>query len=493
MEEIDLDQENVLKKSWLRRTFEMRSKMFSKTKSFKNNQRLDEIKAILKEVLYNSFSQAILKIILTPHILLKIFLLVFVLASTSLASILVIGSFMEYFAYKVSTTSRIIYENPTLFPKVTFCNVNWFTTEYAYNLTQMGVEWSEIMSLSIDEKKQLGHSLENILIQCKYNNIPCDSTDFTWSFDPDYGNCYTFNSGFNSNKSKIDLKKSSLVGWNFGLQLTLYLNVYEKLLNDKNNVGGLGALIRLGNSSYLTDYLDSGILVTPGLQTNIEMSREFRSILPKPYSNCEIDSNSPLFQPGWDLYNLVSQSEYVYSQQLCFSQCLQKYFIEKYNCTLYYFVSLYNVSLCDLNVYTSNLFLDNIFNNNFINNLCLPSCPLECNQTLFKSSISSYQLIGEQFKANILNNSNLVSDFIYRQLDSTQAEKSIVDVNIFYSSLSFILTTESPQVDWISLLGSIGGNLGLFLGVSVFSLFEMVEAAIEIYFIFKKSKQIEPN
>ena len=133
---------------------------------------------------------------------------------------------MEYFAYKVSTTSRIIYENPTLFPKVTFCNVNWFTTEYAYNLTQMGVEWSEIMSLSTDEKKQLGHSLENILIQCKYNNIPCDSTDFTWSFDPDYGNCYTFNSDFDSNGSKIDLKNSDLVGLDFGLQLKLNMKSF---------------------------------------------------------------------------------------------------------------------------------------------------------------------------------------------------------------------------------------------------------------------------
>jgi len=61
------------------------------------------------------------------------------------------------------------------------------------------------------------------------------------------------------------------------------------------------------------------------------VEREFKSILPKPYSNCEIDSLSPKFRPGWDLYNLVGQSKYIYSQQLCFSQCLQKYFIEKYN------------------------------------------------------------------------------------------------------------------------------------------------------------------
>jgi hypothetical protein len=35
----------------------------------------------------------------------------------------------------------------------------------------------------------------------------------------------------------------------------------------------------------------------------------------------------------------------------------------------------------------------------------------------------------------------LVSDFIERKLDSMAGKESFVNVNIFYSSLSFILTT----------------------------------------------------
>ena len=116
----------------------------------------------------------------------------------------------------------------------------------------------------------------------------------------------------------------------------------------------------------------------------------------------------------------------------------------------------------------------------------MPLCPLECNQTLFKSSISSYQLIGEQFKSNILNNSNLISEFIKRELDSLSIKESFVNVNIFYSSLSFILTTESPQMDWISLLGSIGGNLSLFLGVSVLSLCELIHTLVESVMLVKR-------
>ena len=94
----------------------------------------------------------------------KVFLTIFILTSTNFASNLVIQSILTYLSYGVSTTSRIIYENPTLFPKVTFCNVNQFTTEYAYNLTQQQQVFNGDI-LQDDEKKKLGHDLNDILIE----------------------------------------------------------------------------------------------------------------------------------------------------------------------------------------------------------------------------------------------------------------------------------------------------------------------------------------
>ncbi len=61
--------------------------------------------------------------------------------------------------------------------------------------------------------------------------------------------------------------------------------------------------------------------------------------------------------------------------------------------------------------------------------------------------------------------------------------KSFVSLNIFYNSLTYEISTESPQTDFIWLFASIGGYSGLFLGVSVFSLFEPFIVLIEIFFI----------
>ncbi len=79
-----------------------------------------------------------------------------------------------------------------------------------------------------------------------------------------------------------------------------------------------------------------------------------------------------------------------------------------------------------------------------------------------------------------------MSDFVNRTIDSAQAEKSFVNVYVYYESLSYTESSETPQMNVIQLLASIGGHLGLFLGVSVFSLAELVEVFIEIFYFFKK-------
>ena len=55
-------------------------------------------------------TKALIKIVLSRHILLKIFFLIFVLGSTGFASYLVTQSIMNYLAYDVTTKSRTIHE-----------------------------------------------------------------------------------------------------------------------------------------------------------------------------------------------------------------------------------------------------------------------------------------------------------------------------------------------------------------------------------------------
>jgi hypothetical protein len=213
----------------------------------------------------------------------------------------------------------------------------------------------------------------------------------------------------------------------------------------------LGAWIRLGNSSYLTDDYsnEGGTLVSAGFQTNLAINREFKSLQPKPYSNCELDSNSPFIQ-GLDLYNLISKSGYLYTQQLCFFQCYQKYLLEKNNCTESVFLSLFNAGSC---YWEWAYFCDDDFTDELIDQHCITSCPLECDQISYRTSVSSSQLSTNIYYVDkIKSNLNLSSDFLNRTLNTQIARESIVEVQIFYESLSYSLTT---RLKWTPFICSV--------------------------------------
>ena len=127
----------------------------------------------------------------------------------------------------------------------------------------------------------------------------------------------------------------------------------------------LGLFIFVGNSSYLSDLSANPIALAPGYHTFIDINREFKSILSKPYSDCEIDSSNSASCSS-EFYNLLSHSDYTYSQQLCFSLCLQKYFINKYNCTYFHLLSLYSSSQCDSNINDMIYSNEKIFDSNYI-------------------------------------------------------------------------------------------------------------------------------
>ena len=85
---------------------------------------------------------------------------------------------------------------------------------------------------------------------------------------------------------------------------------------------------------------------------------------------------------------------------------------------------------------------------------------------------------------DFINENEIFSQDSNETINANNAANKIVSFNIYYDSLSYVQTTESPKMNLVSLLASIGGNLSLLLGVSLFSLFEVIELLMEIYFIF---------
>ena len=54
--------------------------------------------------------------------------------------------------------------------------------------------------------------------------------------------------------------------------------------------------------------------------------------------------------------------------------------------------------------------------------------------------------------------------------------------NFYYDDLIYTEVTESPYIEISGVIGSFGGTLGLFLGLSLLSLFEILGIILNIFF-----------
>jgi hypothetical protein len=117
----------------------------------------------------------------------------------------------------------------------------------------------------------------------------------------------------------------------------------------------------------------------------------------------------------------------------------------------------------------------------YVEKVCIPQCRLECNSSKITHTLSSNQLMPNIYMRILQGKSDLKSDFINRSLeDQSVILQSVVKLNVFYDSLSYKISEETPQMDIISLISQIGGNLGLFMGVCLFSLGEIIITLIEL-------------
>ena len=484
-----------------------------------NDEQTIQVKQILKDRLYNSIAQSIIEIVKTPHLSIKIFLILAIFISSAITALLIIQSFLDYYKYDVTKTTRTIFDMPSLFPKVTICQSSPFTTLYSlvflkeintgfdiFNTSQM-IQLSSIEEkyekvwrlyllatakmndrrVSDETRKLLGHQLDDILLSCKYNNQKCTSKDFVCKFDSLFGNCFVFNSGFNSSGHRVESRVSSIPGDMFGLKLAFYNNYHESL-SAFNSIFPRGAQIRIENNSYQsyeTNFDD--IFVAPGFATSISMERSFDYLKAKPFSNCDIDNNSPKTFNS-DLYKqIVHASSFEYTQNFCFFQCYQRELIKICNCSDPWFASIIDKSPCVTNEETDclvNIYNGVFLSSDFIKTECVPQCPLECSRKEFKYSISNQLIDNWYYNEKLMANRNFTLDIMSR---NSSLKESVIAVNVYYNSLTYNLSTESQLRDIVSLLAYIGGIVSLFLGVSFFSIFELVEFLIEVYFI-KKTK-----
>lgn len=375
--------------------------------------RTAEIKATVKEWFLSSSSHGLPNIARNESHCLKSFWLICFIVSTLVGSWSVYKSFVIYFEFYVITEIDDVYENPIHFPTITLCNVNPLSTYEGYEFAKRILDKENIthpfydekltyflryppaqttvnmyfskstalqnaMMLNESSKRLLGQSVDQLVYACVFSNAPCYLDSFKWYYHPEFGNCYQFNSGFDSQNQPVPFSKVTKTGKRNGLALLLLTGTPYDIYSTSVD-SGAHIFIHEADESPVTSI---SIDVPTGMSTNIVLSKVVTQKQPYPYNDCYSELNTP---DAFDslFYRLTLQQGYKYSQRDCLNIAEQAYYIKKCKCAHFGYPPLYDAPVCTRVNETAclyNAYMD-VFFRLKLNVAFLADCPLECNKT----------------------------------------------------------------------------------------------------------------
>jgi hypothetical protein len=414
--------------------------------------------------------------------------LIFILFSCLTCWFVILG-IVDYLEYEVVTKIRINVGKEIVFPLITVCDANPFTSRKSSNLlkdmqdegesnspTDNNNKWTDYTSYAMnkafsfsDEKKQeLGFSINQSLKSCLFYNKPCMASDFTWRFNYRYGNC------FQLDPHRV-VKHAHLSENMYGVYL---------ILGNLENLNEFPAYPSEGLKIFIHNGTEFGsndveIFMETGKQVKIDLHKTLTYRQPSPYSDCQ--DLSSFKSEIYDYIKSTNNGEY--RQKKCFNLCFQKYIMDNCQCFYTYFPIfdyVYQKQIKPCADQNQTFCLNEVgveFSNN-IKEICANECPLECEYITYETSMSQLDYPSRQHFDDLKKRFKE-----YENMSIDEYKKTHFRLNIHFKSSEYTEIREMPKTSAIELISNLGGVLGIFLGLSIFSFVEVFEILFRIAII----------
>ena len=411
-----------------------------------------------KDTLESSSIHAIPNIVRNKFYLIKIMWLLCFLTSTGACGWFMYKSISEYLKYDVVSNVKIEYVNRLEFPVVSVCNFN---------------RWEDVI-------------LNETIISCEFNSKECSiDGDFETYLDKNYVYCFRFNSrNVNGSKIKYSYSKGD---WN-ALDLEVYLgsNIIE---SDKVENG----LVLFINDENLDSSYQSAIKLSPGFSYDIVLSKYKVIKQPKPYSNCvgdliNVNSYDSVTYKKTFLYNKNYKFSY------CSDMCMQKLIGD--NCSIqatfiggFYYENKKNVTEDNVKEDESACIVDAIIEfKNTPEYLEECDCPLECEFSGYNYYKSMNEYPTKDYAKGLISSSSYLKNEFpnYNDNDFELFRSNILKFQIYFDEMKETIISHEIKTQLPDLVASVGGTLGLFLGLSFLSMVEFIEILMQTLIILFK-------
>ncbi|CAL1527011.1 unnamed protein product [Lymnaea stagnalis] len=413
----------------------------------------------------------------------------------------------------------------------------WFTLLHYFDFEQMSFmeSFRAFYENLGDEAKQLSHDLQDLLIQCRFNREECSVSNFTSSFDGNYFNCFTFNGG--QLKEKLQMHAT---GPDNGLSLIISLEKFDPMpgtygvYNFENNIlhsAGVRVVIHAPGS--MPSPVDHGIDIPPGYSSSVGLKALLHSRLPEPYGNCTEGTLQGMhtYRNTFFACLQLCKQNLIIRRCGCKSSALPDLPIE--NVTFCGVILNWEKILRNetgdsfhrMTIPTPNLECEEKVHRELNNDRAYESecqCYQPCSETSYLKSVSLsywplefYQLEAakiftqrnetnrqqyikviydvlktihdgnREYLLKHASNSSFPDELRTQQKKTTKEQSDIMRqnllrLNIYLEDLSVVEYRQLPAYGLADLFADIGGTLGLWMGISVLTIMELVELIIRL-------------
>ncbi|XP_041464809.1 degenerin unc-8-like [Lytechinus variegatus] len=326
-------------------------------------------------------------------------------------------------------------------------------------------DFFDVINPTKEELIEYGHQIEDFIVQCTFDRRPCNmSRDFRVWQNRYYGNCFTFNSGISPDAEVIHTGKT---GGLHGLHLTLFVEQPEYLGILSHQTGAKVAIHHPTEKPFPEDI---ALSVPTGHSTSIGMRQEFIKRLSGYYSNCTYDGTNT---------NFTSTNGYKYSPAACKKMCYQLHLGDLCGCVDDQLLDGH--THCDILNRTQQV-CRKIVEEMHLDDKLRCSCPSPCEEFKYLRTPSSSIWPSERYEEHIFRRLNITNNEILTHIlqSNDLSRKNILRLKIFYEDLNYEVVEMVPVYTIPSLLGSVGGLMGLYIGMSFISVFEVLFLVLRV-------------
>ncbi|CAF0735692.1 unnamed protein product [Brachionus calyciflorus] len=466
-----------------------------------------------KNICSNTTAHAIPNIARSEIKIVTILWVFLLLGGTGATIYYVYDALTNFFSYPSSVNIDFMQLQLEDFPAVTFCNLNPFDSSsvsvkkyleqsleknglssvikgdesksaiYQVNTAMKVLRANSMFDSKFNKSlipKELNFNLESMMISCSFNGQTCTKDDFDNYRTFEYGNCFTFNVK-NQKNGNSTVRQTSQTGAGSGLTLELFTG-YPGIQDDYMDRRGIYLSVHNNSNKASTKF--DGIKLPVGYSSEIGIKRNFYTRIGPPYSECR--KNTSYFSEDDPTYYKNTLGVGIYSRKVCFEICLQNEFIiPKCNCSDpsvpitnddQKLCSTLNETICVEDV-------RKFFDSKDLTKFCEDQCPRECDKVEYLYDINNSDYPSVYYYNVIKDQPNLKGKFeASGNLSYNLFKQSVLMVNVHYQELSYTFYEEIITYKVSDIIGSVGGQVGLFLGCSVLTFFEPLEFLLEVLF-----------